>query len=421
VLVAIIVLCPVVASSPAEAGGATVTDAVGDGGPGGDIIAAWTNYSGPFFDLMVQVENGVDPATSASWKDGSTRIEATIFLDNGDTVAVRLEYDPTIRSIFSETYYPNSDRACRGRGNPGLYRRPDVYAVPAQPPCFGDASPVRFAVSYITPSRTDRAPDRGTSDPVDHGSTYGQDYWLVGRDGGVFSFRQAEFHGSMGGLPLNQPIVGMVGTGSGRGYWLVAADGGVFSFGDATFYGSTGDIQLNQPIVGIERTVTGHGYYLVASDGGIFTFGDAVFQGSTGDVRLNRPIVGMAAHPSGLGYWLVAADGGVFSFGLSKFYGSLAGSSSGPVVGIGADDSGEGYVLASRSGGIFGYGSRGERVNSRQSPTVGMAVSNSTTIQTTTSNGQVFETTKPAGYSSPGLSGQRLSAPIVGIANTRGA
>ena len=33
------------------------------------------------------------------------------------------------------------------------------------------------------------------------------------------------------------------------GYWLVASDGGVFSFGDANFHGSTGALRLNSPIV----------------------------------------------------------------------------------------------------------------------------------------------------------------------------
>ena len=48
------------------------------------------------------------------------------------------------------------------------------------------------------------------------------------------------FYGSMGGHPLNQPVVGMAATPDGKGYWLVAADGGIFAFGDARFYGSTG-------------------------------------------------------------------------------------------------------------------------------------------------------------------------------------
>ena len=45
------------------------------------------------------------------------------------------------------------------------------------------------------------------------------------------------------------PIVGMAATADGKGYWLVASDGGIFSFGDAGFYGSTGGLHLAQPIV----------------------------------------------------------------------------------------------------------------------------------------------------------------------------
>jgi hypothetical protein len=35
---------------------------------------------------------------------------------------------------------------------------------------------------------------------------------------------------------------------------LVASDGGIFSFGDAGFLGSTGGIHLNRPIVGMAST-----------------------------------------------------------------------------------------------------------------------------------------------------------------------
>ena len=79
-----------------------------------------------------------------------------------------------------------------------------------------------------------------------------------------------------------------------RGYWLVAADGGIFTFGDAAFYGSTGGMHLNKPVVGMAATPDGQGYWLVASDGGIFTYGDAPFYGSAGALHLNDPVVGMA-------------------------------------------------------------------------------------------------------------------------------
>ena len=54
-------------------------------------------------------------------------------------------------------------------------------------------------------------------------------YWSVASDGGIFSYGDANFHGSTGGTTLNKPIVGMAATPSGNGYWLVASDGGVFA------------------------------------------------------------------------------------------------------------------------------------------------------------------------------------------------
>ncbi|HEX7459813.1 MAG TPA: hypothetical protein VF279_04220 [Acidimicrobiales bacterium] len=121
----------------------------------------------------------------------------------------------------------------------------------------------------------------------------GPGYRMPASDGGVFAFCRP-YLGSMGGHPLNRPIVGMAATSDGAGYWLVASDGGIFTFGDARFHGSTGALHLNQPIVGMAATSDGGGYWLVASDGGIFTFGDARFHGSTGALHLNQPIVGMA-------------------------------------------------------------------------------------------------------------------------------
>jgi hypothetical protein len=76
------------------------------------------------------------------------------------------------------------------------------------------------------------------------------------------------------------------------GYWLVGSDGGIFTFGNVGYYGSTGNVHLKSPIVGMAPTPDGRGYWLVASDGGIFTFGDARFHGSTGNVHLKSPIVG---------------------------------------------------------------------------------------------------------------------------------
>jgi hypothetical protein len=182
-------------------------------------------------------------------------------------------------------------------------------------------------------------------------------YWLVARDGGVFSFGDAAFYGSTGNLRLNMPVLGMAATPDGKGYWFVASDGGVFSYGDADFFGSTGGMHLNQPIVGMAATPDGRGYWLVARDGGIFSYGDARFYGSTGAMHLNQPIVGMAASPDGNGYWLVAADGGIFSFGDAGFHGSTGGTSlNSPIVGMASSEDGAGYWLTASDGGVFSFG-----------------------------------------------------------------
>ena len=185
-------------------------------------------------------------------------------------------------------------------------------------------------------------------------------YWLVASDGGIFSFGNAAFHGSTGSLHLNKPVVGMAATPDGGGYWLVASDGGIFNYGDAGFYGSTGSIHLNKPIVGMAATPDGHGYWLVASDGGIFNYGDASFYGSAGSIPLNKPVVGMASDATGLGYWLVASDGGIFTYGDAGFHGS-AGSIplNKPIVGMMSTFDGAGYWLVASDGGIFSYGDAG--------------------------------------------------------------
>jgi hypothetical protein len=44
----------------------------------------------------------------------------------------------------------------------------------------------------------------------------------------------------------------MAATPDGGGYLLlVASDGGIFAFGDAAFHGSTGGTPLSEPIVGM--------------------------------------------------------------------------------------------------------------------------------------------------------------------------
>jgi len=179
-------------------------------------------------------------------------------------------------------------------------------------------------------------------------------YWLVASDGGIFAFGDARFFGSMGGQPLNRPIVGIAVTSGGAGYYEVASDGGIFAFGNAPFFGSMGGKPLNSAIVGIATTPDGGGYYELASDGGIFAFGDATFQGSMGGKPLNAAIVGIGMTPSG-GYYEVASDGGLFAFGGAPFFGSMGGQPlNKPIIGI--DATATGYYEVASDGGIFAFG-----------------------------------------------------------------
>jgi SpoIID/LytB domain protein len=182
-------------------------------------------------------------------------------------------------------------------------------------------------------------------------------YWVNATDGGVFSFGNAQFHGSTGGMRLNKPVVGMAATHDAGGYWEVASDGGVFSFGDAHFWGSTGSIVLNKPMVGMAVTPDGGGYWLVASDGGIFAYGDAQFYGSTGSIRLNKPVIGMVPTHDGGGYWLIASDGGVFAYGDAGFFGSLGGAPPATaLVGVAPTPGGGGYWVLGANGTVYPFG-----------------------------------------------------------------
>jgi hypothetical protein len=165
---------------------------------------------------------------------------------------------------------------------------------PFQPSFFGDAPCFETNLTNVN-----RPVVAMTATPS------GQGFWLVGSDGGVFTFGDAGFFGSEAGHPLNAPVVGMAATPSGHGYWLVAADGGVFSFGDAGFLGSESGHPLAAPVVGMAATPSGHGYWLVAADGGVFTFGDAGFFGSMADDQLSNPIAAIVAPHDGGGYWLL--------------------------------------------------------------------------------------------------------------------
>ena len=234
-------------------------------------------------------------------------------------------------------------------------------------------------------------------------------YWEVAADGGIFAFGGAPYLGSMGGMHVNAPIVGMAATGDGKGYWLVASDGGVFAFGDATFYGSAATMTLHRPIVGITATPDNRGYWLVGADGGVFSYGDAGYFGSwpadnpqsegngppwpfiglvsshdgkgyalangnglsghgfgdygtcavgiEGSLSAEYTGVSAALGSSGTGCWVASSDGGVTAGGTAGLYGSMSGRPlHAPVVTMALTSDDAGYWLAAADGGVFAFG-----------------------------------------------------------------
>jgi hypothetical protein len=198
--------------------------------------------------------------------------------------------------------------------------------------------------------------------PVAHG------YWLVGADGGIFTFGSARFHGSTGSFALQRPVAGITPTSDRGGYWLVASDGGIFAFGDAGFHGSIPGLgiapagtpgaahQLGAPIVGMVPSADGGGYFMVAGDGGVFAFGDARFAGSCPGIGgCSGTAVAVMPDASGHGYWLVTSTGNVYAFGDAPRYGA-PGSDGVPVTAAVRTPDGRGYWILFADGTVAPFG-----------------------------------------------------------------
>jgi hypothetical protein len=80
--------------------------------------------------------------------------------------------------------------------------------------------------------------------------------------------------------------IAMTPTPSGKGYWVLGADGGIFTFGDAGFYGSVPGLGLKVPGVQMRATKSGGGYYVLSERGDVFAFGDAPGMGSPANLGI---------------------------------------------------------------------------------------------------------------------------------------
>ncbi|HEY6471539.1 MAG TPA: Ig domain-containing protein [Acidimicrobiales bacterium] len=259
--------------------------------------------------------------------------------------------------------------------------------------------------------------------PPSHG------YWLVGSDGGIFSFGSAQFYGSTGSLRLQRPVVGIVPTRDRGGYWLDASDGGVFSFGDTQFYGSIPGLglhpagsglpnSLNAPIVGMVPSRDQGGYFMVASDGGVFAFGDAHFAGSCpGMGGCSGAAVAVMPDASGNGYWLITQTGSVYTFGDAPYLGA-PGPQSSPITSAVATPDGKGYWILDGGGQVFPYGDAANLGSVAAGATGGL---NPATAIFTTSDGNGYWVVDAVGKvftfgdapNDGDMSGTQLNGPII--------
>ena len=127
-------------------------------------------------------------------------------------------------------------------------------------------------------------------------------------------------------MQLNQPINGMERTADDRGYWLVAYDGGIFTFGNATFYGSIGR-HAPEP-AGARDGAHGVGQGLLAVRArrrDLHVRRRASSTARSAASTSTSPIVAMQRTPTGNGYWMLGADGTVYAFGDAGEFGDIGG------------------------------------------------------------------------------------------------
>ncbi|HEX3793923.1 MAG TPA: hypothetical protein VHV57_05450 [Acidimicrobiales bacterium] len=264
----------------------------------------------------------------------------------------------------------------------------------------------------------------------DHG------YWLVGADGGIFTFGSAQFYGSTGALKLQRPVVGITPAAGNNGYWLVAADGGIFTFGQAGFYGSipglgiapagsagagagAGGKKLNAPIVGMVPSVDGRGYFMVGADGGVFTFGDAQFEGSCPSIGgCLGAAVAVVPDATGKGYFIVTQTNHIYPFGDAQTPNSTPNANGVPVTSAARTADGKGFLVLLGNGTVDNYGTAlplggpmGGSFNGLDPATAIFTPADMSGYWVTSAEGAVY----PFGGvpNDGGMSGQRLNAPII--------
>jgi hypothetical protein len=226
----------------------------------------------------------------------------------------------TVSPVFMVTKMGGAIQAYPGNYDVSTDSFGITHGAPAAEPTTFPAVPVATGNPTTAPPVPTTTPGAPTTTPTANRPS-GPGYWLVGRDGGVFAFGSALFHGSptiLGPSKTLTTIRGIVPTADDAGYWLVTLDGGIFAFGDAKYYGSLVSANATVgPIIGITATSDAKGYYMVDANGGVYAFGDARFEGSCGTITggCDAQVTALVLDGTGNGYWLLLSNCQTVPFG----------------------------------------------------------------------------------------------------------
>lgn len=152
--------------------------------------------------------------------------------------------------------------------------------------------------------------------------------------------------------------VALVPTASGQGYWMINADGGVFTFGDAQFYGS-----LPQRRPGVQNVVAAirvgnTKYCMLESSGRTSCFAAGSIYEDSQPVTYglhSDPATTMIPSGDAQGWWVVSRKGKVSAYGSAVGAGEVAQQPYGPIMG-GAGWGNNTYRLVGADGGVFTFG-----------------------------------------------------------------
>jgi hypothetical protein len=243
------------------------SDPWSDAAWGGDTFLVWgldTDQDRTPDWLVIFTSGGtflVDPggniANMTAWAGG----RSTLHPAGSDRYGVRVPVEaigaPTTLRVGALFFF--DDDGSHGNGEPSVDLAPEqglaIASVGLQPGKQGYSVASAGGGAVTFGSRSTSGPtaiDSPTAAIVGMATRQQGGTWRVGADGSFYpEDATVPVFGSLVGVDLVAPVAGIASTPSGMGYWLVGRDGGVFAFGDAGFHGSLGGIRLNQAIDGM--------------------------------------------------------------------------------------------------------------------------------------------------------------------------